>query len=391
MMVLPLLLCTAGCASGPAELQLTGPAREQNAVRGMGHWWQKAGDPVLATVIETGLARDPTLNCEAHALRLAADRARGHRGRIDVRIGRIFGGNGAEAAEARHLAALYRYADHRAARAAEIAAVYIEVRRLQEVLSLREPLQAQYADNAEIAGFRREAGLVSGIDTGLAGSLFGITEKGLQSSRARLEEARRALSNLTGVEDARLIELLGDEGRVPDIAIDAGGMEESDLAERPDLLALRHRLSAKLVGEGGGPLSADIDGQADDPAVGSFREQAQANYRDAWTKAHADVERVRSAANAVAARQVDLSKSVLVARRTAEDARLAYRNGTETFATLFVAEAALLAVEEEQVTARADLAVATIQSWRARGGGWSAADIGGNMPTPGDGEVIACE
>lgn len=390
-MVLLFLFCMAGCASGPTALPFDRPAPEQNTGRALGHWWQKAGDPVLAAVIENGLARDPALICEAHALRLAADRARGHGERIDVRISRLFGNNGAEEAEARHLAALYRYADHRAARAAEIATAYIEARRLQEVLFIRENLQAQYADNAEIAGFRREAGLVSGIDTGLADSFLGLGASGLQLFRTRLEEARSTLSRLTSIEEARVLELLGNQGRVPDIAIDAGGLEEIDLAERPDLLALHYRLSAKVIGKGGSPLSAHVDKQADGPPGDSSREQERALYKDAWAKAHTDVERARRAANAAAARQVDLSKSMVIARRTAEDARLAYRNGTETFATLFVAEAALLAVEEEHVAARAELAVATIQSWRDRGGGWSAADLGADMPKSAAGEVIACE
>src|SRR3546814_1046234 len=59
------------------------------------------------------------------------------------------------------MAHAYRHAEHRAQLAAAIAKAYIEVRRLQEVLALREALQSPYAGNAEIAAFRREAGLVS--------------------------------------------------------------------------------------------------------------------------------------------------------------------------------------------------------------------------------------
>src|SRR3546814_20192222 len=92
------------------------------------------------------------------------------------------------------MAHAYRHAEHRAQLAAEIAKAYIEVRRLQEVLALREALQSQYAGNAEIAAFRREAGLVSGIDAGLAGSLLTINATGLDTTRlrytARSEERR---------------------------------------------------------------------------------------------------------------------------------------------------------------------------------------------------------
>src|SRR3546814_9948843 len=62
------------------------------------------------------------------------------------------------------------------------------------ILALREALQSQYAGNAEIAAFRREAGLVSGIDAGLAGSLLTINATGLDTTRlrytARSEERR---------------------------------------------------------------------------------------------------------------------------------------------------------------------------------------------------------
>src|SRR3546814_12716125 len=72
------------------------------------------------------------------------------------------------------------------------------------ILALREALQSQYAGNAEIAAFRREAGLVSGIDAGLAGSLLTINATGLDTTRLRYTAARANLARLVDARDTAI-------------------------------------------------------------------------------------------------------------------------------------------------------------------------------------------
>ena len=63
------------------------------------------------------------------------------------------------------------------------------------------------------------------------------------------------------------------------------------------------------------------------------------------------------------------------ARRAVADARLAYRAGTEGFATLYVAEGIALAAQEREIDASAALAAATLAYWRAQGLGWREQDL----------------
>ncbi|MFD2579907.1 hypothetical protein ACFSTD_17815 [Novosphingobium colocasiae] len=178
-------------------------------------WWHSAGDAVLDQLIERGLATDKPLACEAQALHRDGGKARTRDKRLDRRIARLFGAAGAEADSADLQARAYDYADHRARLAARIAATYLDVRRLQEIATLRRKMQAQFKDNAEIARFRREAGLVDGLDVGLAGSLVAINGSSLDADRQTFEDKARELADLTGMDETTLLASLGEEGKVP--------------------------------------------------------------------------------------------------------------------------------------------------------------------------------
>ncbi|WP_231634614.1 MULTISPECIES: TolC family protein [Novosphingobium] len=399
-----LALLLAGCTATQAELGGLQPeasaaeAGSEAAAAADGAWqplwWQTAGDPVLADLVERGLKANPSLVCDSLSLQARELQADAAARKLGSRIQRLFNASAKNADEAASQARAYRYADRRAHVAADIAVAYFEVRRLQEVFDLRAKMLAQFNDNAEIAGFRREAGLAPGLDTGLAGSLVSVTQSDLDASRERLEAAKRELARLTGMELEGLATALGDEGQVPDIAANVAGTTRLSVAHRADLLALENSLIAdmtrqKVTQE---DLDAVLSGDTETAPADSPAALAVAKYREAQRDAFAGMTRDREAVAAAAARQAKLEKSGRSARMTAKDARLAYRSGTGDFSTVYVAEAAALAVEEARIRARADLATASIRLWTAQGRGWSEADLA--APAPGVGvlpEVTVCE
>ncbi|MEJ2459731.1 MAG: TolC family protein [Novosphingobium sp.] len=386
------MLCTAGCTPVATDAKIGSalPSPIDTASDNVrGYWWRETGDRVLADLVDAGLARDRQMTCEVLALDRETTRAAARAKRLDVRIGRLFGARDGAAERAVRRAHAYRHAAHRARLAARIAQGYLEVRRLQEVLALREALQTQFADNGEIAAFRREAGLVSGIDTGLAGSLLAVSATERDTTRTRYVQALARLAGLTHTDTAALERMLGQEGKVPDIGTEAGGAGKADLVRRPDLLALRLKLTAQLIRKGLAPdvLDASGGGGGDE----AFADAVRASYRKAQERARMEISRANDAVAVAGKHEADLAREGLQARRTVEDARLGYRLGTEDFATLFVAEAAALAVEEARVTARADLAEATIRMWTGLGGGWEDEDLAPQVLAQDTSEVPVCE
>lgn len=366
-------------------------------------WWRGAGDAVLNQLIERGLATDKPLACEAQSLHRDSGKARSRDKQLDRRIVRLFGAAGAQADSAELQARGYDYADHRAALAARIATTYLDVRRLQEIAQLRRKMQAQFKDNAEIARFRREAGLVDGLDVGLAGSLVAINGSSLDADRQAFEEKARELADLTGMDEATLLASLGEEGKVPDLAIAAAMPPAGKAAPQPDialyradLMALERRLVAGLLRDGvrprdiaAGAAASDSDAPASDKDT--LRERSLARLRAAQTDARAQIARERDAMAATAARLATLDRKARNSRATAASARVAYRNGLVPFSALYAAEAAGSGLAEAGVGARATLASGAVRLARALGLGWVGADLQPGPVGVSNAEVLVCE
>ncbi|HKT86053.1 MAG TPA: TolC family protein [Novosphingobium sp.] len=382
VMALGLAFPQAGSAAPPpdpstAQQQDQPPAAQQGVAQSNPLWWQTAGDPTLAKFIERALAANPDLICNAISIRARQREADAAARRLGRRIERIFDADTRKADEAASSARAYRFANRRAHVAADVAAAYMEVRRLQEVHASRSELLEQFKDNAEIADFRRQAGLVTGIDSGLAGSLVSVSASDLEALRGEIDAAVRELARLTGTEPDAVKASLGDKGRVPDIAANVAGEVRLSLAHRADMLALESSLVADMTRQKvtQKDLDAVLAGNGAAVPAGSPAIPAVAKYREAQSKAYEDLKQRRQAVATAAARQAELEKSGRAAQATVKEARLAYRSGTGNFATLYVAEAAALSVAEARVKARAELARATIRLWTAEGGGWSQADL----------------
>ncbi len=284
------MLCTLGAC---APLQGAGGPRASETpahvdVSPTLSWWDKAGDPLLARLIDDGLAADARLRREAQALAAQQARTRQWQYRVVQWVARTLH----EAPQPTDALAL-RLQESRLRKAARIARAYVDVRSLQSRLALRQAFQDQFHDDADLARWRHEAGLVSGVDNGLAATLVGVNASALGTTRTRLAEATAALARRTGLASARLELMLDDGARVPRLAWPAAPA----------------------------PCHAAVV----DPA------------------GLAGVERD--------------------AERTARDARAAYQLGTGDFATLYVAQTAVVHAREASVAEATRQARAAVDAW----------------------------
>lgn len=398
-LVLALAAGISGCAttdanSAPASsvsLVTTPPALPGEDAR----WWLGSGDAMLVHLIETGFANNRDLACAALVLRNADSKAESRSRRIDSRITRLFDTRGATADEAERDARGFRYASMRANLARTIADAYLDVREAQEILSMRQRLRAQFKDNAEIAAFRAEAGLVPGLDASLAGSLIALNDDEFAAARTHLADRIAKLAALVGEPAEALTQQLGQTGAVPDIAAMPSDDEATTgIAGRADLRALERRLSAHLMREkvSQDEVSTDLTDSADaaSPAGAVLRQ-----WEQAMDRSQTELARNNQAVVTAAKRQSDIEAAIGGADDAVSAARLGYRNGTGNLATLYVAEAAHLGLAESRVSARADLARATIAMWTAQGRGWAVEDLAPPPPAQDEaalnGEVLVCD
>lgn len=358
-----------------------------------GDWWREAGDTTLAELIVQGLANNRTLDCQALALDKANRRARSHERQLTTRIERLFDTRGLDAGTASRSAQAYRYAAARARIANEIALAYIETRRLQEILVERTKVLDAYDDNAQIAGFREEAGLVSGVDTGLARTVVATSGDGIESARDKYTAQRDALARLVGLSSDGVQDMLGEAGSVPDFGVipPAETTAAQDVNHRADLLALERRLIAHLIEHKVSQAQLDTALSQSDASGEDLADQAVAQWRKARSDALDELSQLRSTLASTDQRQAALESAMREASATRDAARLAYRMGTGDFATLLVAEKASLGVIEARINARAARARTAIRIRQAEGQGWSQADLAPPAPPANGPEVLVCE
>lgn len=223
-------------------------------------WWRQSGDALLDEMTAQALSAMPPV---------CMPMPRGIRGALYRRHAE------------KHHAQEQERAAQRLEKAEAVAQAYLRLRSWQERLAARHAMLAPWTDNAEIAHFRREAGLVPALDEDMAGVMLGLNSADEDSARAGLEHALSDLARLTGQDAA-------------------------------SLRARLDKTSAMPIGNGPGPE-----------------------------------------ANALVAK----------AEAALANARIAYRGGAASFATLYVAEANALAAREAQIMAAHAAALATIRQW----------------------------
>jgi NodT family efflux transporter outer membrane factor (OMF) lipoprotein len=405
-------------------------------------WWRVFQDPILTGLIERAAAsnldiaqsverlaqaRETLQQAKAGLLPTLTATTSGERQDVTIPGGPLntssgslvlswtadlFGGlrRNREASAASYEAAGFDLASVRTATAASIASDYLAYRTALVRLAIAKDTLKTQENNAEIAGFRAQAGLVSSLDVEQANAQRAQTAASLPPLRAAADEAEAALAVLIGMAPGALERELDKGSGLPFAPAHTGvGAPIDLLRRRPDVRSAERSLKSAtaLIGVAESQLypQLTLQGQLGTPALlgvgmigdsafsaaigtlsqtifqgGALRSKVRAQeaatrgafdaYKAAVLKALQDVANASAAQASAQGRAVAEAQAVTASEAAAMLARSQYASGLIDFQTLLTAEQSLLVARDGLVAARSDEAGGLIQLYLALGGGW---------------------
>lgn len=443
--------CTSGldyARPEPTALSLpstyTGGGARSASPEELAHWWEVLGDSVLDRLvdeaingnldiaisltrlrqareasIQAGAARWPTIGASGGLRRtIGSDREARTIFSADSDASweaDLFGGlsRTIEATRAEVQAAGLDMAAVRVAMIGEVASNYVQARLAQQRLDVARDTLAIADENLEIAGWRRQAGLVSSLDVEQARGARAHSAATIPALERSFAGASFRLAVLTGQAPGAISPLLVPPRPVPQANADvAVGIPADTLRQRPDVQAAERSLAAATARIGiaeaelrpGLRLTGNIGSAALSPAGlvdalagnlfaglsqtlfdgGRLRSQvrsrkaaaegALASYRQSVLTALEDVENGLAALGSARRRQEQFRIALEAATNQAVLARSQYRAGLGDFQTLLEAERSVLAAREGLIASLADQTLAVVQLYRALGGGWDSSE-----------------
>ncbi|PTQ08554.1 RND transporter [Sphingomonas oleivorans] len=328
----------------------------------------------------------------------------------------IFGGirRSVEAARAGAQASEADLRDVQITVASEIALNYLDARLAQARLAIAERNLASQDETVEIVGWRVQAGLVSSLDLEQARQLRAQTAASIPALRTSYVAAVNRIAVLLGEAPGAVTATIDPVRAVPIAPAALSAAIPADMLQRrPDIASAERTLAAETARIGvetaqlypalrlsgtfggsatnigdvlsssignlvagitapifqGGQIRAAIEGQR------ASTDAALAAYRSAVLLALEEVENALQSLTAAEQREQALIVADEAARNAVILARSQYRAGLIDFQALLESERSLLSSEDNRATARANRATATVQLYKALGGGWEGAPM----------------
>lgn len=474
--MMPLLLLP-GCSVGPdyhapaaAALKIPGTFQAADIGRpdadpvDLALWWQGFEDPVLTGLIERAFAANLDVDAAGARLRQARAALRQARGTalpsasfsgsvnrsigngstafVDPTTGRttvtggdstlyrgsfdvaweadIFGGirRSIQAARASAEAseATLRYTQLSVA--SEVGLNYVAARLAQIRLRIARDNLASQDDTLQLVGWRRDAGLVGGLDVEQARQLRAQTASTIPTIENDYAIAVNRIAVLLGEAPGAVTAAIDPPSSIPLAPGVAAPIPADVIQRRPDVASAERSLAAEVArigvqtaqlypalqlsgsfggsataigdvirdGVGGlvGAITAPIfEGGQIRAAIAGQRASADAalaGYRSAVLVALEEVENALKARDVAERREREIAISTEAAGKAVTYARAQYRVGLIDFQTLLDGERTLLSSQDSAANARADRATATIQLYKALGGGWQGAPMPARGP-----------
>ena len=293
----------------------------------------------------------------------------------------------------------------------DVAATYIEIRTFDERLTLAEQNIDIQDGSLEIATKRKAAGKVSELDVQEATANLADTRALIPS----LEQGRRQAVNrmvlLLGMVPSQLDPILAERGRLPTVPSEViVGIPAELLRRRPDIRAAEQAIAVQSAQIGiaeaelfpqfalGGQIGFNAEKLSDLVAGGSntgfispgfswkilnygrlktaveverirFQQQV-VTYENAVLAAHREVEDALVEFIKTKERVEQLEISTEATAKTVEIVRTKYKEGATDFGRVFVLEGSLVQRQDQLVAAKAQIAIALTQAYKALGGGW---------------------
>jgi NodT family efflux transporter outer membrane factor (OMF) lipoprotein len=454
---LALTLGLSSCAVGPryqprTPEELHAPASWHAAlpenVQGgdLTAWWQQLGDPLLSAFVEEALTASPTMDLararlrEARAQRKVAAAAlypavSGQAGAMSSKLGDdaaatsyqagfdaswepdIFGGSrrSLEASAAELEATVADLGDEQVSLAAEVALEYISVRSLQARIAIAQENLALQVETREIAGWRYQAGLVSGLDYDQARAAEAQTRAQIPALETSLAGSRNRIAVLLGTAPGSVDERLAAQAPIPAVPETViMGIPVDVLRQRPDVRAAERTLAAQTarlgaavatqypnfslsgsLGVEGVTLAALTGGASVIRSLAAsvaetifaggrirqqiqvqtaVQEQALATYESTVLTALEDVENALVSLRRNRERYAHLQVADEAARSAAQFARQRYAAGLVDYTSVVSTQQTQLTVSDNLKSCEADITTALIQLYKALGGGWSTGE-----------------
>lgn len=304
-------------------------------------------------------------------------------------------------------------ADVRRSIASEVAVNYVEARSAQARLQVARESLGYQDETLQIARWRNQAGLVSLQDVEQATVLRSQTAAAVPQLQSSFVNAAHRIAVLLGEAPGSITPRLEAPRAIPLGPDDVGvGLPADLLRRRPDVAAAERSLAAEFTRIGvaqadlypslrlGGSIAdsarsaADLGSSLTSSLLAGLTapifEGGQLRARVEAQRATADaalasyeatvlvaLEEVANAIDAIGAareRERQLTVAEAAARNSAMLARVRYQSGLVDFESLLEAERSLLATREGRLLARAARTTATVQLYKALGGGWSPDD-----------------
>jgi NodT family efflux transporter outer membrane factor (OMF) lipoprotein len=301
--------------------------------------------------------------------------------------------------------------------ASEVGLNYVEARLAQIRLRIaRENLSAQ-DDTLEIVGWRHKAGLVSALDVEQARQLRAQTAASIPAIESDYATAVNHIAVLLGEAPGSVNALIDPPASIPLAPGVEAPIPAQVIERRPDVASAERTLAAEsarigvqtaqlypalrlsgsfagsatsigdVISSGLGSLVAGITapifegGQIRAAILGqrAATDAAFDAYRKAVLTALEEVENALKSREVAERREADLAVSYEAANNASRYAQLQYRSGLIDFQSLLDSQRARLSSQDAAAAARAARASATIQLYKALGGGWQTAPI----PAPG--------
>lgn len=319
-----------------------------------------------------------------------------------------------EAARATADSSAASLADVQRSLVAEVALNYVDARLAQARLAVARQNLAIQDNTLQIVTWRVDAGLASEVELQQATAQRAQTAASIPSLEQTFESDANQLAILLGTTPGSIQAELDPAKSIP-LGPDnvQAGIPAELLARRPDLIAAQKNLVAALANVGvaeaqlypalrftgslstsagnlgdlgtnilgslvssltgpifqGGQLRARVDQQQ------ATADAALSTYRQAVLVALQDVENALIAIDRTRRREGELAKAETAATESARLANARYESGLIDFQTLLNAQASMLNAQDSHTAALASRANASIQLFKALGGGWQPAGL----------------
>lgn len=331
----------------------------------------------------------------------------------------IFGGlrRSTEAARANAESSAASLADVQRALVAEVALNYVDARSTQARLTVARGNIAIQDETLQIVRWRVQAGLVSDLDLQQAIALRAQTAATIPTLETTYAASVNRIATLLGLAPGAVTGEMVTQQAIP-LGPDnvEAGLPADLLNRRPDLIAAERSLAAEVARIGvaeadlypalrlSGSLSSASNSLSvlGDNIIGSLlgsitapifqggqirariaQQQATAdaalsNYRGAVLTALEDVENALVSIDRTKARETELITAETAAKESVRLAEASYSSGLIDFQSLLSTQQSLLSAQDSRTTARAARANASIQLFKALGGGWDAPEQTGS-------------